>query len=96
MAAVDAHADGLVIAMKAYAIGTRRGRAGIRNARWMLNHDALRSGSALQRKRDASAMAPRRSDGGSAAAIDVLIAAPRVQRKKTELIVAAAVTAPTA
>ena len=59
--------------------------------------DALRSGIALQRNRDASPMKPRSSDGGSAAAIDVLDdGAARPAEKRRSSCVAAAVTAPTA
>src|SRR3954454_3241613 len=60
------------------------------------DRDALRSGSALQRNREASAMMPRSSDGGSAAATANPADAPRAQRKNAELAVAAAVTAATA
>src|SRR3954447_15541643 len=55
--------------------------------------EVLRSGNALQRNREARAMNPRRSDGGSAATMAAPAEAPLAQRKKTELAVAVAVTA---
>jgi hypothetical protein len=60
------------------------------------DRDALRNGNAFERNREASAMMPRRSDGGSAAATANPADAPRAQRKNAELAAAAAVTAATA
>src|SRR5258707_13108077 len=82
-----------------FQVHTHRPLAASADPAWAMAMDVrevLRSGSALHRNREARAIKPSRSDGGSAATMASPAEAPRAHRKKTEPAVAVAVTATTA